>query len=132
MASYVVVYDGVCNLCNGIVRFIIRHDSGRKFRFAPMQSEAGRSLIDRHYEPDAELDTFLVIGGGVCRVRSDAALAIVRELDRPWPLLGGLRCVPGPVRDFLYGLVARRRYRLFGRRESCRLPDPEVADRFLG
>lgn len=127
----IVIFDGVCNLCNGAVAFIIARDPARRFRFAPMQTDAARALIERHYAPDAELDTFLLIKDGACLARSDAALAIARELSRPWPLLGVLAIVPRPVRDAAYNLIARRRYRLFGRRDTCMTPGPDVRDRFL-
>lgn len=129
--SYIIIFDGVCNLCNGTVAFIIRHDPARKFRFAPMQSAAARALIERHYEPVTELDTFLLIQGDTCLVRSDAALAIAGELTWPWRLLAGLRIVPRTVRDYVYRLVARNRYNLFGKREVCMVPGRDVRDRFL-
>lgn len=130
-SPYVVVFDGVCNLCNGTVRFIIARDPERKFRFAPMQSDAARALIDRHYAPGAELDTFLVIKGDSCLVRSDAALAIAGELPWPWPLVGAFKALPRPLRDAVYNAVARRRYRLFGRTDACMVPAEDVSDRFL-
>lgn len=127
----VVIFDGVCNFCNGTVDFIIARDRGRRFRFAPMQTDAARALIDRYYAPGVEPDTFLLIRDGTCLVRSDAAVAIARELTWPWPLLGALAIVPRPIRDACYGLFARHRYRLFGRRDACRTPGPEIRDRFL-
>lgn len=130
-SPYVVIFDGVCNLCNGTVRFIIARDPERRFRFAPMQSDAARALIDRHYAPVTELDTFLVIKDDACLVRSDAALAVARELTWPWPLLGALAVVPKGFRDYLYGVLARRRYKLFGRRDECIVPAESVRDRFL-
>ncbi len=127
----IIVYDGVCNLCNGVVRFIIERDPAARFRFAPMQGQAARALIEEYDLPGPVLETFVLIADGHCLVRSDAALAIARDLRQPWPLLTGCRHVPRPVRDFVYNFLAQRRYRWFGRRDECLIPDAEIASRFL-
>lgn len=127
----VIVFDGMCNLCSRSVAFIIRRDPERRFRFAPMQSEAGARLLQRHgLDPD-DVRTLLLVEGGRPYLRSDAWLRVVRRLRGPWRLAAGLRLVPRPVRDWVYGVVARNRYRWFGRREQCLVPTPEERDRFL-
>ena len=128
----IVLFDGVCNLCNGSVQFLLRRDRRRRFRFAALQSAAGRALLERHGLPTETLETIVVLEGGRARVRSDAALHLARRLPWPWPVLAAFWILPRPLRDALYGFVARHRYRWFGRTESCMLPTPEVADRFLG
>ena len=127
----VVLFDGVCNLCNGAVRFVIDRDPEGRFAFAPLQSDfALKRLTAAGIEP-AALDGIVLIDAGRVRTRSDAVLGIVGRLRRPWPWLAALRIVPHPLRDAAYNLVARHRYRLFGRQARCRLPTQEEAARFV-
>lgn len=127
----VVLFDGVCNLCSASVRFVLRRDPAGRFRFASLQSEAGRELLRRHgLDPD-DLHSVVLVEDGRAYTRSDAALRIARGLGGGWPLLGALRAVPRPVRDRVYGLVAANRYRWFGKQDSCMLPTPELRERFL-
>jgi predicted DCC family thiol-disulfide oxidoreductase YuxK len=127
----IILFDGVCNLCEGVVRFVAPHDPTGHFRFAPLQSPAGRALLERHGLPPEALDTFVVIDSSRCLTRSDAALALVARLAAPWSWLRWLRIVPLGVRDRLYDVVVRNRYRWFGRKESCMVPGPELRARFL-
>jgi predicted DCC family thiol-disulfide oxidoreductase YuxK len=127
----ILLFDGVCNLCSGAVRFVIRHDPRGRFRFAALQSETGRRLLVQHGLSADALDTFVLIGGARCFTRSDAAIELVRRLEGPWRWLALLRVVPRSIRDRLYRVVARHRYRWFGRTESCMVPTPELARRFL-
>jgi predicted DCC family thiol-disulfide oxidoreductase YuxK len=127
----ILLFDGVCNLCSGTVRFVIRHDPGGRFRFAALQSEAGRRLLVQHGLPADALDTFVLIEGARCFTRSDAAIELARRLGGAWRGLAWLRLVPRPIRDAAYGVVVRNRYRWFGRSESCMVPTPELARRFL-
>jgi len=131
-----VLFDGVCNLCAGLVRFLLRRDRRRRLRFAALQSAAGQALLGRHgwagiARAGGTLETFVVIEAGRARVRSAAALHLARRLPWPWPLLAVLVLLPRPIRDALYAFVARHRYRWFGRAESCMVPTPEIAGRFL-
>lgn len=127
----VVLFDGVCNLCNGAVRFIIDHDPAGRFRFAALQSDAGRILLERcGLDPDT-FDSIVLVEEGACFTRSTAALRIVRRLSGPWWLLAALVVLPRPLRDFAYDCVARSRYRVFGRRDRCMVPTPELISRFL-
>ena len=113
----VVLFDGVCNLCNGLVQFIIRRDPHARFQFAAMTSFAA--------------DTIVLVEDGRRYERSAAVLRIARRLRAPWPVLFALIVVPRPVRDWAYDFVARRRYRWFGRRETCMVPTPELRARFV-
>jgi predicted DCC family thiol-disulfide oxidoreductase YuxK len=127
----IVLFDGVCHLCTGSVQFIVRRDSGRQFRFASLQSETGRRLCAAHgLDPDA-VTTVVLLDGGRAFTHSDAALRIARHLDGPWKLATVLRVVPRPVRDWLYRLVAKFRYRWFGKHETCWLPTQDLRSRFL-
>ena len=127
----VVLFDGVCNLCDRSVQFILDRDPAGVFRFASLQSDTGRALlIDHQLDPDA-LASIVVVDGDRAYTRSDAALRIARDLRFPWNTLGALRIVPRFIRDRVYDVVAANRYRWFGTREACRLPTPDVAARFI-
>lgn len=127
----IVLFDGVCNFCDASVSWIIAHDPGAHFLFAPLQSPAGETLQRRHGLDPAELHTLMLIDGRRVYRKSGAVLRILRRLRRPWPLLFGLIAVPAFIRDLAYGWSARRRYGWFGRRDECIVPPPEVRDRFL-
>jgi predicted DCC family thiol-disulfide oxidoreductase YuxK len=128
----IVVFDGVCNLCNFWVRFVAARDPGRQVRFASMQSPAGEALLARHGYRAAGLDTLLVIESGILYVKTDAIARVLARLGGFWRFLSLLlRCVSRPVRDWLYTRVALNRYRLFGRREVCALPSASLATRFV-
>jgi predicted DCC family thiol-disulfide oxidoreductase YuxK len=129
----VMLFDGVCNLCNGTVQFVIKHDPAAYFHFASLQSEAAQHLLDQYQHHDRELSSVLLIEGGTVYSQSDAALRIVRRLGPPWQWLWPLRWLPRLLRDGVYRLVANNRYRLFGKQEdnACWLPTPELKARFL-
>jgi predicted DCC family thiol-disulfide oxidoreductase YuxK len=127
----VVLFDGVCNLCNGTVAFAIARDSASRLRFAVCQSEAGQALLRRFGLPLREFESFVLIEGDRAYVKSEAFLRLVTYLRRPWPSLAALRLVPASVRDFVYDRIARNRYRIFGRRTVCMVPTPDIAARFL-
>jgi predicted DCC family thiol-disulfide oxidoreductase YuxK len=131
----VVLFDGVCNLCAGSVRFIVEHERAGivPTRFAALQSEAGRRELARAgvRDPASLGDSIVVIEDGRVFTRSDAAVRIARRLRAPWRWMRVMRVMPGRVRDWMYEFVARRRYRWFGKRESCLVPTPELRGRFL-
>jgi predicted DCC family thiol-disulfide oxidoreductase YuxK len=129
----IVFFDGVCDLCNGVVQFILDRDPHESFTFAPLQSEAaGRLLTARGITLDREaLDSVILVEGDEVYLRSDAALRIARRLSAPWPAAFVFIVVPRFVRDAVYTWVARNRYRWFGRSEQCRVPNPELRARFL-
>ena len=130
----IILFDGHCNLCSGSVRFIIKRDPHAHFRFASLQSDAAQRICAEHgipVPPSSEPDSIIVIADGLALERSDAALAIARRMRFPWPLLHSLRVIPRPCRDWAYRLVARHRYRWFGRTEACMVPTPELRARFI-
>jgi predicted DCC family thiol-disulfide oxidoreductase YuxK len=127
----VILFDGVCNLCNGSVQFVVDHDPDGVFRFAPLQSESAQDLLAAVGFDDYDFGTFVLVDGDEYYTKSDAALRVARELERPWSWLWLFRFVPSVVRDGVYDLVARYRYRVFGRKDRCMVPTPELRDRFL-
>jgi predicted DCC family thiol-disulfide oxidoreductase YuxK len=135
-AAPLILYDGVCGLCNRLTRFVLERDPAGRFRFAALQSPLAHEILIRHGRDPRDLDTlYLVLARGRPDERllrkSDAALWILRALGGPWRAAGVLRLVPRAVRDLGYDLVARTRYRLFGRYDACPLPDPRHRVRFL-
>lgn len=127
----VVLFDGLCNLCNGAVDFIIDRDPQAQFRFAALQSDAARPLLARRGLSAERLGHIVLVEDGRCYLGSTAALRIARRLTSPWPLLYALLLVPRPLRDAVYDWVARNRYRWFGKRDRCRTPTPGLQARFL-
>jgi predicted DCC family thiol-disulfide oxidoreductase YuxK len=132
-----ILYDGVCGLCNWSVRFVLKRDRKGGFRFAPLQSFAGREILTRHrIQPDA-LDTFYVVRDlGLASERllskSSAAICVAVKLGGFWKLTTLLRVLPHHIRDFIYDTIARHRYRIFGRYDTCPLPEAGYRDRFIG
>lgn len=128
----VLLFDGVCNLCNAAVQWVLKRDRRAVFRFAALQSETGQRLLREANLPPAQLDTVVLADAdGRIFTRSDAALEIVRRLGGGWRLLYGFKIVPRFLRDAMYNWVARNRFRWFGRREECLLPRPEWRARFV-
>ncbi len=130
--EYIVLYDGVCNLCNRSVQFILLHDRRGCFRFAAQQSEVGQALLRQHGFSTDQIRTVVLIEGNDMYTRSDAALRIALHLGGWWSLCYWIgRLVPKRLRDAVYQFVATHRYRWFGRSETCLLPRPEWRTRFL-
>ena len=132
--STIILFDGVCNLCSGVVRFVIARDPHARFRFAALQSDAARrACTEVGATPPAAVDpdTIIVIVNGRALERSDAALAIASRLPFPWPMFGVFRILPRALRDWLYRFVAKNRYRWFGKSDTCMMPTPELRARFL-
>lgn len=126
----IVLFDGVCNLCNGAVRFIIDRDPAGRFRFASLQSSAARAVLGASAVEDPLPDSIVLVASGRVTTRSTAILRIARGLKFPWPLLYAFIVIPRRLRDAVYDVVARNRYRWFGRREVCMVPTPELRERF--
>lgn len=126
-----VLFDGVCNLCNAGVNFIIDRDPAGYYKFAALQSEAAHPYLDPAGRTAAAPETMLLVEDGHLYRRSDAALRIARHLSGLWPACYVFIVLPRPLRDALYDVIARNRYRWFGQREACRLPTPELRARFL-
>lgn len=131
MTGPVIVFDAMCVLCTGGAQFVLRHDRHGRFRLASMQGEAGAALARRFGIDPADPSTMILVDGDRALRESDAILAIVRGLGWPWRALGVLAIVPPPARDALYRWVARNRYRLSGRRETCWVPTAEQRARIL-
>ena len=125
------MFDGVCNLCNGFVQFVIERDPSGRFQFAALQSEAARRVLAAHDAPNPLADSVVLTEEGRVYTGSTAALRIARGLRFPWPLAGVLLAIPRPLRDGIYAGVARRRYRWFGRREQCMVPTAATRSRFI-
>src|SRR5678816_2439701 len=126
----IILFDGVCNFCNGMVNFIIARDPKAYFRFAPLQSETGQRMRSR-FDIDENVDSIILIEDESAYVFSTAALRIVKGLGGLWRLLYVFIIVPTPVRDLFYRLFARNRYWLFGKKSVCMVPTPDVRARFL-
>ena len=127
----VIFFDGVCNLCNHSVQFIIKRDHKDYFRFAALQSDiAGQKLSDFDFNAD-NLKTIILLENGKVYLRSTAALRIARHLSGGWPILFGLIIIPAFIRDFVYQLIANNRYRIWGKTESCMVPSAELRAKFL-
>lgn len=129
--SGVVIFDGVCNLCNGTVNFIIKHDPEARFLFTPSQSELAVKLADQHNMQESFDETFVLIQANECYYRSDAALEIASQLAGGWRFLRVLRVFPRGLRDWVYRIVAGHRYDWFGKRDMCMTPSDDVARRFV-
>jgi predicted DCC family thiol-disulfide oxidoreductase YuxK len=128
--SSIVLFDGVCNFCNGAVNFIIRHDPDGKFKFAPLQSTFGEEMKSEFGIGD-DIDSIVLIEDRKAFTHSDAALQMLRGLGGIWSIGYAFIIVPKPVRDWFYRLFARHRYSLFGKKDVCMVPTPEVRSRFL-
>ena len=132
----IVLYDGVCGLCNRLVQFLLKRDTDNRFRFASLQSEWANNLLRDHGLDPNDLDTVYVVKDygqpeQTLLARSDAILYLLNQLGGVWKLSGVGRVLPKPIRDAVYKVVARNRYRVFGKYESCMLPDPKHRAKFL-
>lgn len=126
-----LLFDGVCHLCNGLVRFVAARDRRGHIRFATLQGRTGEQVLAGQNMASADLNTLIYVRRGRMLTRSSAALWLARDLDGAWPLLFAFMAVPRPLRDAAYAAVARRRYRWFGRTATCMVPGPGLAGRFV-
>ncbi|MFI8380217.1 thiol-disulfide oxidoreductase DCC family protein [Leeuwenhoekiella sp. NPDC079379] len=131
MNSKIILFDGVCNLCNGAINFIIKQDSSGVFKFTSLQSETGMRLLQKHNIDPEKTDSIILVEGDRASVKSTAALRISRFLDKGYPLLYVFMIVPGFIRNIVYDFIAKNRYKWFGKKESCMIPTPELKSRFL-
>ena len=127
----VIVFDGICNLCNSLVDFVIRHDAAGRFRFAAAQTEAGERILRKAGVNRREIESVMLVDDGNVSVKSDAVLGIAAGLGGAWKILIPLAIIPRRLRDFLYDFVAGRRYHWFGTRNFCPIPDEDIRRRFL-
>lgn len=131
-ANPVLLYDGVCGLCNRLVQFVLRRDRRARFRFASLQSDYAARVLNPHGLDPHDLNTLYVLNGERLITRADAVIFILRELGGPWRAAGtALGIFPKPLRDWGYGVVARHRYGVFGKYEACLLPEKQFQNRFL-
>ncbi len=126
-----ILFDGICNFCNASINFIIDRDSRGIFKFAALQSEIGQEILKHNDLKISTFDSIILIKENTILQKSDAALEIARNLDGLWKLFYIFKIIPPFLRNFVYDLIARNRYRIFGRTNACRLPTPELRARFL-
>jgi predicted DCC family thiol-disulfide oxidoreductase YuxK len=128
---FIVLFDGVCNLCNNSVQFILKRDKKKKFLFGSLQGEAGQQLLKKFSLPTDNFHSFVLIEGDRVYTQSTAALRMAKHLKRGWQLLYGFIILPRFLRDGIYKWIATNRYKWFGKRDTCRIPAPEEKSRFL-
>jgi len=127
----IIIFDGLCNFCNGSVNFIIKRDAPAYFCFTPMQSDLARSLMKRHGLDRLDADTFVLIKEDKSYIRTEAVLEVCRDLQGYWYLFRVMRVIPVGLRDYFYKFFAKNRYRLFGKKETCVVPTDDTRHRFL-
>ena len=128
---YIILFDGVCNLCKNTVQFLIKRDSKAKFKFGSLQSEEGQAVLKDFDLSTNDFDTFVYIKENKWFIKSSAALRVLKELGGIWKFFFVFILIPKKIRDFLYDIVVRNRYKWFGKRDSCMVPTPELKNRFL-
>lgn len=128
----IILFDGVCNLCNRWVQFVIKRDKADRFRFAALQSDTGRELLRQRSIEGPPMGSIILMQPGIAYwTKSDAVLGIVKEFGGIWKLYSILAWIPRPLRDGIYNMVARNRYAWFGRKEQCMVPSPALRGKFL-
>jgi predicted DCC family thiol-disulfide oxidoreductase YuxK len=127
----IILFDGVCNLCNSAVQFVIKHDADGKFLFASLQSDAGQQLLQKFDFPNQDFNSFILLQNDIVYTQSTAALKVVKQLTGGWKLLYGFIIVPQFIRNAVYRLVSNNRYKWFGRLNECMLPTAALQTRFL-
>ena len=130
--TVLIFFDGVCNLCNGVVKFLIRRDHKRIFKFASLQSDFARATLRQINVDPYSFDSVVVIDGPLLLTKSDAAMHIAKYLGGGWKVVTALKILPKVLRDAGYNVIASNRYRLFGRQDQCMIPTPEIKERFVG
>lgn len=130
-SKQIILFDGVCNFCNYWVNFVIDHDSKNLFLFAALQSKSGQEILNRFNLSTTDFDTFILVEGNEYSTKSDAVLKIAANLKGISRILVIGKILPKFIRDLIYDLIAKNRYKFFGKRESCRIPTPEEKIKFL-
>ena len=131
MYNNIILFDGVCNFCDSSVNFIIDRDKKNIFKFSALQSEKGQEILEYFKLPKDDFDSFVFIENDKVFKKSSAALKIANKLGGFWKLFYPLIIIPKFIRDFFYSLIANNRYKLFGRKDVCRIPTPELKQKFL-
>ena len=127
----IILFDGVCNLCNSAVRFVIRHDQNEIFKFASLQSELGKKYLNKFQLSEIELSSFILIENEKAFFKSSAALMVIKKLKGPIKLLYVLIVIPAFLRNIVYNIISTKRYKWFGKRQDCMIPDDKISSRFL-
>jgi predicted DCC family thiol-disulfide oxidoreductase YuxK len=127
----VILFDGQCNLCNGVVQFIIKRDKTDAFRFASLQGRYGQSVLEKYGLPREDLNTFILLDGDRIFSKSSGALQVCRILGWPWKIFNLFILVPSFIRDMAYEWIAKNRYRWFGKKNECQVPSPELSMKFM-
>ena len=127
----ILLFDGICNLCNRLVQFVIKRDLKAKFRFAALQSKTGQALCLHMKLPMGDFNSIVYIRDGKCLFKSSAILHVLYDLGGVWKLFYAFIIMPSFIRDFVYTIVAKTRYKVFGKRETCMIPSSEIKNRFL-
>ena len=127
----IILFDGVCNLCNGAVNFVIKRDPGNVFKFTPLQEKQGVLLLKKHAIDAQKLDSIVLVENKKVYTKSSAALRIARKLSNLWPLFFVLLIIPSFIRDGVYDFIAKNRYKWFGKKEQCIIPTPGLREKFL-
>ncbi len=127
----IILFDGVCNLCNSSITFVIKHDPKDLFRYAPLQSDIGKSLLQKHQIDSEKVDSIILVDQEKAYTKSAAALHIARSLSGAYPLLAIFLIIPAFIRNLVYDYIARNRYKWYGKKESCMIPTPALKAKFL-
>ena len=130
-APLIILFDGVCNLCNGFVQFVIKRDPRAKFKFGTLQSNKAIELLLPHHINPEELNSVIFIENNKVYTQSDAAIKIAQHLGSAWPLAASLLIIPKFIRNAVYRFIAKNRYRWFGKKMQCMVPSPALKSRFL-
>ncbi|WP_273130347.1 thiol-disulfide oxidoreductase DCC family protein [Metabacillus sp. HB246100] len=130
-AHTILLFDGICNLCNETVKFVIRYDKNEHFKFASLQSVEGQNLLKKHRLPTKDFNSFVMVKDNKVYTKSTAALMVCKTLGGAWSLLYLFIILPKPFRDAIYTYIAKHRYKWFGKKEECMIPTPEMKKRFL-
>ena len=126
-----ILFDGVCNFCNTSINFIIDHDPKKRFKFASLQSELGQSILIQFKKNTSNFDSVILLKDNRLYQKSEAAFEIVKHLSGLWRYLSVFSIFPTSLMNFFYDIIAKNRYRIFGKTETCRIPTPELRERFL-
>lgn len=127
----IILFDGVCNLCNSTVVRVIKNDKTDLFRFTTLQGAVGQVIVTEHGIDTAKTDSIILIDNKKAFTKSTAALRIAKDLSGAYPLLYGFIIIPKPIRDWVYDYIAKNRYKWYGKKDSCMIPTPELKKKFL-
>ncbi len=127
----IILFDGVCNFCNSSINFVIDHDPKKHFKFAPLQSEIGQEILTQFHKNTKDFDSVILLKNNQLYEKSEAALEITKHLSGFWKYLSVFKILPTFFLNFFYNIIAKNRYKIFGKADSCRMPTAELRERFL-